>query len=309
MKKYFIPFLILLLCVQLCGCSSQNDLSEPRLVAATTYPVYQFTAAVVQDTDVHVSRIIGEAVSCLHDYSLTVRQMKLLSRCDAVVISGLELEHFMEDVLPEGRVIDASQSVSALCASDEHEHEHEHEEHEHEHEAHEHEGHEHGELDPHIWLDPANAAIMTRNICAQLSLLYPDQAQAFEKNTQTFCAQLEQLAAYGREELKDLSCRDLITFHDGFSYFAQAFELRIAAAMEIEAGSEPAARELEEIVELVRSHGVPAVFDEASAGGRTAGIVAHEAAVPVYTLDMAMGELDYFSAQRQNIQAVKEALS
>ena len=56
-----------------------------------------------------------------------------------------------------------------------------------------------------------------------------------------------------RPKLDALAGKPLITFHDGFAYFARAFGLEIAAAMEIEAGSEPSARELEEIIRLMMS--------------------------------------------------------
>ena len=54
-----------------------------------------------------------------------------------------------------------------------------------------------------------------------------------------------------KTSLESLSCRELITFHDGFSYFADAFDLTILRAMEEEAGSEASAREVADIVAAV----------------------------------------------------------
>lgn len=78
--------------------------------------------------------------------------------------------------------------------------------------------------------------------------------------------------------------------------------------MEVEAGSEPAAKELEAIVYLLREENIPAVFSEASGSDATARIVAGETGAGVYTLDLGMGERDYFSAMQHNLNTIREAL-
>ena len=96
--------------------------------------------------------------------------------------------------------------------------------------------------DPHIWLDPANCILMCKNIAAGLAEFYPDKQPLIEQNLSAVTAEYEAAQTYGEETLKALSCRELVTFHDGFSYFARAFGLEVAAAMEIEEGSEPSAK-------------------------------------------------------------------
>lgn len=316
-RKYTVPILALVLALLLGGCAAAPAEAEEMSLAATTYPVWQFTCAVVEGTELTVERVITEPVSCLHDYSLSVAQMKALARSSVVIISGLGLEEFMQDALSQAAlVIDASAGVQTLC-TEAHAHE-EHEEHE-EHEAHEghaheetavhaHHGHDHGENDPHIWLDPARAAQMTQNICAALSEQYPQYRAQFAENTARYCARLDALAEEITDGLSALSERTLVTFHDGFSYFAEAFDLTIAAAMEVEAGSEVPARELEQIARLVTALALPAVFVESSGDTAAATIIAGETGARVETLDMCMGELDYFSAMRQNLNAIKGAL-
>ena len=299
LKKYLA--LALVLALLLGGCAAAPQASEEDLIAATTYPVWQFTTAVTEGTGLRVARVITEPVSCVHDYALSVDQMKILARSRAVVISGLGLEDFMEDVLPAGDAcIDASTGVQTLC-TEAHDHDHD----THSHGAHD---HDHGEEDPHIWLDPARAAQMVQNIARGLSALYPEHAKRFAENAAAYCAQLDALKQDGTAMLSQLSCRELVTFHDGFAYFADAFGLDIAAAMEVEAGSEPPARELEALVLLLRARGIPAVFSEASGSADTAELVAAEDGAGVYTLDMGFGTRDYLTAMRYNLKTVKEAL-
>ena len=300
--------LALVLALMLCGCAAAPAGPEEDCIAATTYPVWQFTCAVTEGTPLTVERVISEPVSCVHDYTLSVDQMKILSRSRAVVTSGLGLEDFLLDVLPEDGCIDASEGIEAL-ESDGHAHD-EYDHDEHDHDAHDHDahGHDHGEYDPHIWLDPSRAAQMIQNIARGLSALYPQYADIFAENAESCTARLNKLRLDGEALLRDLSCRELVTFHDGFSYFAEAFGLHIAAAMEVEAGSEPSAKELESIVRLLREENIPAVFSETSGSDATARIVAGETGAGVYALDLGMGERDYFSAMEHNLNTIREAL-
>ena len=236
-----------------------------------------------------------EQVSCLHDYSLNVRQVKAAEAARTVVISGAGLEDFLEGILTGADTIDASRGITLLCAAEEHDH------------GHEEEGHHHEE-DPHIWLSPANARQMARNICDGLTERYPGSAETFRKNLEGLLSDLDQLQAYGEEALSELGCREIITFHDGFSYFAQAFDLTILEAMEEESGSEASAQELIRLVREVEAHHLPAVFTEKSGSVSAAEVVSRETGCSVYDLDMAMASDSYFEAMYHNIDTMKEAL-
>lgn len=294
MKKLFLPIpLLLSLLLLLTGCAKAP---EPVDVAATTLPVYEFTQALCQGTELRVGRLVTESVSCLHDYSLNVNQVRLAEQAQVLVLSGAGLEDFMEDLLAGKTAIDASQGI-ALLEGEEHDHE----------EQGEHDGHHH-ESDPHIWLSPENAKIMAQNICQGLSRQYPQWESVFTDNLQGLLTRLDALEQYGQDTLKTLSCRELITFHDGFSYFAQAFDLQILAALEEESGSEASAKELIGLIRLARAHSLPAVFVEKNGSASAADILCRETGAKKATLDMAMAGDSYFDAMYHNIDTIKEAL-
>jgi len=274
----------------LAGCAAP---AAPAAIAATTGPVAQFAAAIAEGTGLQVAQVITDSVSCLHDYSLSVRQMEALTEGEVILISGAGLEESMEDVLETVHPVDCSAGVSML------------EMHDHAHEAHDHD-HRH-EHDPHIWLSPVNAAIMAENICSALTAEYPEQASVFQANTEILTEKLRELQTYGEQQLADLTCRKLITFHDGFAYFAAAFDLEIAAAMEEESGSETSAADLIEILQLIEREQIPAVFTEINGTASAASILEAEIGIPHFALDMAMNT-DYFAAMRHNIDTLKEAL-
>ena len=286
--------LILLCCLLLGGCGQKTEYAQ---VAATTLPVYEFASRLCDGTPVTVTRLVTEQVSCLHDYSLNVRQVKAAEAAEVIVISGAGLEEFLEELLLGRTVIDASQGLELLCPEEEHEHDHDH-------------GHEehHHENDPHTWLSPANAMQMARNICRGLSVRYPEHEAAFSANLEKLTGELEELKAYGESSLSTLNCRELITFHDGFGYFADAFDLTILQAVEEESGSEASAKELIHLIEEVEHHALPAIFTEKSGSVSAAGIISRETGCGAYTLDMAMAGNSYFEAMYHNIDTIKEAL-
>lgn len=280
--KRSIAIILMLIC--LCGCSAP---AEPGGVAATTAPVYQFAAAICEGTDIKVGQVIADSVSCLHDYSLSVRQMEQVENSDLVLLSGAGLEDFMEDALRQAETVDCAAGVALLELT--------------------HGDHSHGH-DPHIWLDPDHAATMAENICSALSEKYPAHREAFEANTQSLVQKLQELKAWGKLELSELACRRIITFHDGFAYLAKAFDLQIVASVEEEAGAEASAADLTEIILLVEETGIPCVFTEKNGSASAASVITAETGCRSEALDMAMSG-DYFEAMTHNINTLKEALS
>ena len=294
MKRLIPLFLSLLL---LCGCVARE---EPAQVAATTLPVYEFTAALCEGTDITVTQLVTEEVSCLHDYSLNVRQVRSAEAAQLIVISGAGLENFLDDLLLGADTVDASAGIELILPEDHH-HDHDHGEAEH------HEGHSH-DTDPHIWLSPANAMTMARNICDGLCRQYPQHADTFRSNLDALLTRMEAVEIFGQDTLSNLSCREIITFHDGFAYFADAFGLTILEAVEEESGSEASAKELIHLIEEVEHHSLPAIFTEKSGSVSAASIIARETGCETYALDMAMAGDSWFDAMYHNINTLKEAL-
>ena len=293
MKKRLLSAIIILTLLILIGCSHQ----PPAQIVATTGPVYQFTQALCEGTDLTVSQLITDEVSCLHDYTLRVDQMRSAESAETVILSGAGLEEFMADILGNiETVIDCSAGIKVMSYDEAHDLAHEH--------SHDH----HHEHDPHIWLSPANAKIMAQNICDGLGRRYSAYSSIFQSNLQSLLQKLDALQTYGEETLTNLSNRELITFHDGFAYFAHSFDLHILEAVEEESGSEASAKELKHLIGLVRDHQLAAIFTERNGSESAANVIARETGIPVFQLDMAMSSKDYFKSMYDNINTIKEAL-
>ncbi len=291
MKRALFCLIALLPMLLATGCGTAVD-DGTLTVATTTYPLYLLTSAVLDGAEgISVVPIVNQSVACLHDYTLTVTDMKVLEGADVVLINGAGLEDFLDAALNGKPVYDCSEGVVLLTD-------------------------EEGEIDPHIWMDPQRAALMVQNIASALADLDPDQAELYRSNAAA-CAQcLTDLAESCRAELEELSCRQLITFHEGFAYLADAMDLEILAAVEEESGSEASARELVHIVALIEACQIPAIFTEANGSTATASAIRRECGVEIYSLSMLMsGTMEYSEANcyealfRSNIAVLKEALS
>lgn len=310
MKKRAILALGLSLALLLTACGStktgQESQPEARVtVVATTYPVYLLASAVAENVDgVVVERLNTGAVSCLHDYTLTVSDMKLIESADVIAMNGVGLEDFMDDALSaaNGTVIDCSEGVQLLEAVG-----HDH------HDGDESDG---DHYDPHIWMDPENAMIMAENIQKGLSQADPDNAQAYSDNLTSAQSLLNswdsdlQKTIQEAEQGSGITISGLITFHDGFQYFAKALNLPLLAAIEEEEGSEASAQVINETVSLVKENNIPIIFTEVNGSDATAQAIARETGCQVGQLTMLMdgtndGKLShYLDGLSANVTAI-----
>ena len=299
MRKIVPILLALLLGLSACGTASPQPSSQQAedsgvVVVATTYPVYLFATAVTAGVPGYEVRLmIDQPVSCLHDYTLSVSDMRTLEAADVVVMNGAGLEETLADALDsiDGvPVIDCSAGIELLP------------------------GENPGEGDPHIWMDPSLAGTMTETIAEELSAQDPDNAEGFSANAQAAREQLTAAYHEMKEELAGLSCRELITFHDGFSYFARAFDLTILRSIEEEAGSEASAKDVGDILAEIESHDLPALFTEVNGATATAEMISRESGVAVASLDLIMSRdhgdrtgIDaYLARMANNISTIRE---
>lgn len=297
MKKLLAPLCALVLLLTACGqpAASQTEDDGKLHVLATTYPVYLFTTAVTEGAEnVEVSLLVNQQTSCLHDYTLTVNDMKAIEGADVIVMNGAGLEDFMDDALSasDAQVIDCSEGMDLLPAQG-------------------HEGHDHDtEYDPHIWMDPANAQTMLGTIAGGLGQI---TGQDFQARCTQVQEQVAQAGQQWKEQLTTLSSPKLITFHDGFQYFSRYFGLELLKAIEEEEGSEASAQEIKEIVSLVDQYQLPAIFTEVNGSDSTAQAISRETGCEVYQLNMIMsgdgtGIQPYLDAMQKNVDTLVEAL-
>ena len=304
MKK---PLLLLLLLTLLITPA----LSVAETVVTSFYPIYLFTLNLTDGLEgVTVRNLAQPGTGCLHDYQLSTGDMKALQSADVFLINGAGMESYLDfamDSLPDLRIVDASEGVALLPAEPE----------EHDHDEDEDDGHDHdhGDWNAHIWLDAGNAQMMVRNLAAGLMAALPDRAEAIEANRDAFLTRLAALDEELRAGLSDLPRRDIITFHEAFPYFANAYGLHVAAVVNREPDDALSPRQLAELVSTVRALGNPPLFTEPQYEDIAAQTISRETGAPIYELDPVVTgpsenvPLDYYeTCMRANLTVLQEAL-
>ena len=176
MKKTILAA-VLALSLALTSCG-QAPAPARLTVVCTTYPIYLFARSLTGGAEgVTVERLDTGSTSCLHDYTLSMEDMKKLERADVIAVNGAGLEEFLEDALntSDAQVIDCSQGIELL----------ENLSHRHEESETDHNGHDHGHWDPHYWMDPARASRMMKNLETGLSAADPDNGPVYTQNSVT----------------------------------------------------------------------------------------------------------------------------
>ena len=298
MKRLFALLLTLTLLTPALACA--------ETVVTSFYPIYLFAANLLQGVEgVTLANLAAPGAGCLHDYQLQAGDMKLLAQADAFLINGAGMEGYLENVfaaLPELTVVDASQGVTLLEDCSDHDH------------AHEEAGHDHA-FNAHIWLDPANAVIMVENLAEGLIAALPEHASAIAANRDDYLARLAALDAELEGALSALPRREIITFHESFPYFAQAYDLHVAAVITRDPDDALSPRTLAELCQTVREAGNPPLFVEPQYEDIAAQTIARETGAPLYTLDPIVTgpEEDlpltlYEDVMRQNLAVLLDAL-
>ena len=167
-----------------------------------------------------------------------------------------------------------------------------------------------GELNGHIWLEPAVMRQAAQALAEHLGRLRPSARQAFASNAIAFT---EAIAAADRDcrgLLADLPTRWVVTFHPGFDYFFRHYQLEVAGSYLDLAGNAPSSRRIAGLLATIREHDIPAIFREPQLPEGPARALAAEAGVRLAELDpLGFSEAvqNYPELLRYNARQVRDA--
>ena len=86
------------------ACAPAGEAGARLTLVCTTYPIYLFASSLTEGVEgVAVERLDTGSTSCLHDYTLSMADMKKLERADVIALNGAGLEEFLEDALATDR--------------------------------------------------------------------------------------------------------------------------------------------------------------------------------------------------------------
>ncbi len=119
-----------------------------------------------------------------------------------------------------------------------------------------------GKQDPHIWLDPVNAAHMIRMMVIVLANIDPANAVLYRKNGSGVMAGLAGLEGDIRRILAPVRDRSFLVFHDAYGHFEKRFGLKSGGAVSPGPDRPPGARRLGELRRRIVDQKIACVFTE-----------------------------------------------
>jgi zinc transport system substrate-binding protein len=231
----------------------------PRVVADIA-PVHSLVAQVMEG--VGEPELLLRAGASPHDYSMKPSEARMLDKADIVVWTGPVLTPWLQDAMDvlapgaervtfsdlEGVTLLPFRSGALFEAHDQ----------DHESDAHD----EEQGIDPHIWLDPQNAAVLVSELARVLSERDPDNADRYQANARRTQDELERIGFDINAIISPLRTRPFLVFHDAYHYFEARFDIHASGAVSLSDGVKPGAHRIRELQKLTADQGVVCVFAE-----------------------------------------------
>ncbi len=236
---------------------------------------------------------IVPAESDPHVYQPTPLDGKTLTEADIIFINGLDFEKGIERML---KSTDTKATISVATkyvkARDD-------------------------LKDPHTWHNVKNAMLYVKEITKTLSEADPNNAQLYKKNSDLLLKELQELETWIHHKLSKIppTQRIVVTTHDAFWYFGQAYNIKFMSPIGISTEAEASAQDVAALINFIREHKIKAVFVENLANPRLIEQIARETNNPLQgtlyadSLSIPDGPApDYISMMEHNVQTICKAL-
>jgi zinc transport system substrate-binding protein len=281
-----------------CGGSTASSDTEHKAVAAF-FPL-QWVTEQVAGPEWEVTGLTEPGAEP-HDLELGVAQTAALDQADVVVFEH-EFQPAVDDAVANvatGIEVDAADVVHLHEANEDAAHEEE-------------EGDEHGDHDPHFWLDPLLMADMADAVADALTESDPSGADTYAANAADVRADLEGIDAAYAEGLASCERTTMVVTHEAFGYL-ERYGLHFQSIVGLSPDAEPTPAVIARLQELIADEGITTVFSERLATTAMAEALAHDTGVTTEVLDPIEGPSegqsgdDYVHLMEQNLAALQEA--
>jgi zinc/manganese transport system substrate-binding protein len=243
-RRQTIAVLAMLLCA---GPAAAQDKRPEKLNVIATFSILGDVVKSIGGERIEVTMLVGPNADA-HVYSPSPADAKKLADAKVVVVNGLGYEGWIERLVrASGRkapVVTAAKGVKPRRAAGDH-------------------GHSHGS-DPHAWQSVANVKMYAANIRDGLIAADPAGKPAYDANAAAYLAKLDALDKEVRDTVAKIPAdrRRIITTHDAFGYFKDAYGLDFVAPQGVSTESQPSAKDVARIITQIKRQKIPAVFME-----------------------------------------------
>ncbi|MGN7178890.1 metal ABC transporter substrate-binding protein [Cytobacillus sp. SAFR-174] len=322
MKKAFLIYILGLILV-LSGCTGDKteENSSKTMVYTTVYPLQYFTEQIGGEA-IKVETIYPPG-SDEHTFEPSQKDMMKLADSDLFIFIGLGLEGFVEkakETLKNENVkmVAAGENLEFVHSDVNHDPAHE-EENADDHEAGAEDGHDHdhGDIDPHVWLDPLYSKELAESIKDALVEQMPDQKKQFEQNYMELAQELDNLHNDFEQTVQSAKHKEFIVSHSAYGYWEERYDLDQISVSGLNSSSEPTQKELQKIIAEAKEHDLKYVFFEQNVSSKLTEILQKEiGATPLQLHNLSvLTEKDlkenqtYFTLMQDNLSALEKALN
>lgn len=275
---------------------------QAKLKVLATFSILADMVKNVGGDRVEVTALVGPN-SDAHVYSPAPTDARKVAEAKVVIVNGLGFEGWMARLVKasgtKAQSVVASKDVKPRRQAGG-------------------QGHSHGGTDPHAWQSVANAKIYVANIRDALIAADPAGKAAYAANVTAYLAKLDALdkEVYDAVAAIPKDRRRIITSHDAFGYFQQAYGIEFIAPQGVSTESEASAKDVARIITQIKRQKIPAVFIENVSDPRLIQRIAQESGARIggrlYSdaLTDAKGDApSYIDMIRHNIKQIATALS
>ncbi|MBM7647364.1 zinc transport system substrate-binding protein [Bacillus ectoiniformans] len=319
-----ISMIIFSLVLSGCGTGENKQESEEKSedkkiqVYATIFPLKDFTEK-IGGKHVEVKSVYPANVDA-HSYEPTLKELKSMADADMFIYNGAGFEGFSDKVseMLKSEDVTVVKATEGMDLGHENEAAHSEEEHGHEEEAHsEEQHHDHGDTDPHVWIDPVLSIELAHTIKDALVKEDPAHKETYEENYKKVEAELKKVDQEFAKIVNESKQKHVLVSHAAYGYWEERYGIKQIAIAGLSPTQEPSQKQLKEIIEQSKKHDVKYILFEQNVSSTVADIIQTEIGakpLSLHNLESVTKEdinnkEDYFSIMRKNIQAIKTALS
>ncbi|MGL4913867.1 MAG: metal ABC transporter solute-binding protein, Zn/Mn family [Romboutsia sp.] len=308
MKKIYLLLISLLIGINIIGCSKvqkQVNNDDKPIVYTTIFPIYDFTKNIGRDK-IDLNYIIQPGTEP-HDYEITPKSMKDIQNADLLIKNGLGIDSFADKIQSESdlNIVVASEGIEPLSYSEDHLHNHENES-----------EHNHGNYDPHIWLDVDLAIKECENIKNALIEVDEGNKTYYENNYNEYIKILKQLQSKYDKELSNLKNKKIIVSHDAYGYLCKKYNVEQVSVTGITPNQEPSLSKISEITNFSKKNNIGYILFDGLVNPKVAQTIANEANIKtdiLYSIDGVTKDdfdnnEDYISLMNKNLETLKLVL-
>lgn len=310
--KWLITLFVLTLFVSACSKSENpTNISMDRnktQVVTSIFPVYEIVREIAGDqADVHLMVGSGEDA---HHYEPSAKAISLVNEADAFIYSCDEMEYWASDMLKvvenDGLSVFQLGSDLDLEIEDNHEDEEEADD----------DGHDHGNIDPHYWLDPVAIRKQIPKLVELLSGIDSAGKDHYEENGEKLIAVLGDLDQNFRESFEGAKNRSFVVQHKAFGHLANRYDLDQLSVGGLSTEVEPNPKDLIKIIKFVNENNTEVIFYQSGATSAVAETIARETAADIAVLydienkpeGIKQADNYYIEAMYHNLEELKRVI-